>query len=94
MRIARSRCLGRIAAEDPKSKKTQKRIRECVDAYDTWNKKVKFFFLASKESELHAQQLPGTDLDGKVGVPAPPGVAGGMKGFGHGLGIYLSVYFA
>ena len=41
-RLACSLRLGRIAAEDTKSKKTQKRIREWVDAYDEWNKKVKF----------------------------------------------------
>lgn len=63
-RLARSLCLGRIAAEDPKSKKTQKRIRECVDAYDEWNKKVKFS-LAGKEPDPHTQQLPGTELDGE-----------------------------
>ena len=61
-RLARSLCLGRIAAEDPKSKKTQKRIRECVDAYDAWNRKVKFS-RAGKEPDPHTSQLPGTELD-------------------------------
>ena len=63
-RLACSLCLGRIAAEDPQSEKTRKRIRECIDAYDAWNRKVKFS-RGGKEPDTHTSQLPGTELDGE-----------------------------
>jgi hypothetical protein len=62
-RLAHSLCLGRDFAVDARSPATKGRLRECLDAYDAWNRKFKFSGRAG-EPEPEVNQLAGTALDG------------------------------
>jgi hypothetical protein len=62
-RKARKLLLGRIVVEDTRCEATQNVLRECRDAYNDWNRKVKYARDGVNRDDP-LQELPGGDLDG------------------------------